>query len=58
MNRQSCQRLRGSSSVLTANGGSSSIQFALFYVGESLHRIQEGGIDRNGLPVRDRFRDA
>jgi xylulose-5-phosphate/fructose-6-phosphate phosphoketolase len=32
--------------ILTINGGSSSIKFALFDVGESLQRIIEGGIER------------
>ena len=36
--------------ILTINGGSSSIKFALFEVGDSLRRILEGGIDRIGLP--------
>ena len=36
--------------VLTINGGSSSIKFALFEAGDSLRRILEGGIDRIGLP--------
>jgi acetate kinase len=36
--------------VLTINGGSSSIKFALFAVGDSLRRILEGGIERIGLP--------
>jgi acetate kinase len=36
--------------ILTMNGGSSSIKFALFEVGESLRRILEGGIERIGLP--------
>jgi acetate kinase len=36
--------------VLTINGGSSSIKFALFEAGDSLHRILEGGIERIGLP--------
>jgi acetate kinase len=36
--------------VLTINGGSSSIKFALFEVGDSLQRILEGTIDRIGLP--------
>ena len=35
--------------VLTINGGSSSIKFALFEVGEPLRRILEGGIERIGL---------
>ncbi len=36
--------------ILTINGGSSSIKFALFGVGESLQRIIEGGIERIGFP--------
>jgi acetate kinase len=36
--------------ILTVNGGSSSLKFALFEAGDSLNRILEGGIDRIGLP--------
>jgi len=36
--------------ILTINGGSSSIKFALFEAGDSLQRILEGEIDRIGLP--------
>ena len=36
--------------ILTINGGSSSIKFALFEAGESLRRILEGVIERIGLP--------
>ncbi len=36
--------------ILTINGGSSSIKFALFGAGDSLRRILEGGIERIGLP--------
>ena len=36
--------------VLTINGGSSSIKFALFEADHSLRRILEGGIERIGLP--------
>jgi len=36
--------------ILTINGGSSSIKFAIFDAGESLRRILEGGIERIGLP--------
>ena len=36
--------------ILTINGGSSSIKFALFEVGESLQRILEGEIARIGMP--------
>jgi acetate kinase len=38
------------SCVLTINGGSSSIKFALFKTGDSLQQILEGGIERIGLP--------
>ena len=41
---------RTKASVLTVNGGSSSIKVALFEVGGLLQRILEGGIDRIGLP--------
>jgi acetate kinase len=36
--------------ILTINGGSSSIKFALFEAGASLQRILEGAIERIGLP--------
>jgi acetate kinase len=36
--------------ILTINGGSSSIKFALFEAGASLRRILEGRIERIGLP--------
>jgi len=36
--------------ILTINGGSSSIKFALFEAGGSLRRILHGGIERIGLP--------
>lgn len=36
--------------VLTINGGSSSIKFALFEAGDSLQRILDGRIERIGLP--------
>ena len=49
MNKQSSQQ-QGPSLVLTINGGSSSIKFALFEAGESLKRILEGSIERIGLP--------
>ena len=35
--------------ILTINGGSSSIKFALFQAGDSLRRILGGGIERIGL---------
>jgi acetate kinase len=37
--------------ILTINGGSSSIKFALFEAGASPRRILEGGIERIGLPA-------
>jgi acetate kinase len=36
--------------ILTINGGSSSIKFALFEAGDPLRRILAGGIERIGLP--------
>ncbi len=36
--------------ILTINGGSSSIKFALFEASDSLRWILDGGIDRIGLP--------
>ncbi|MGC8536398.1 MAG: acetate/propionate family kinase [Rhizomicrobium sp.] len=36
--------------ILTINGGSSSIKFALFEAADSLRRIMEGAIERIGLP--------
>jgi acetate kinase len=40
----------GNQHILTINGGSSSIKFALFEARESLTRVLAGGIDRIGLP--------
>ena len=37
--------------ILTINGGSSSIKFALFEASDGLRRIQEGGIAGIGLPA-------
>jgi acetate kinase len=36
--------------ILTINGGSSSIKFAVFEAGDPLRRILEGGVQRIGLP--------
>jgi acetate kinase len=36
--------------ILTINGGSSSIKFALFDAGDSMRRILEGSLERIGLP--------
>ena len=44
--------------VLTINGGSSSIKFALFEAGDSLRRILEGGIERIGQPEATRLSRA
>ncbi len=41
---------RANPRILTINGGSSSIKFALFESGDSLQRILEGQIERIGLP--------
>jgi acetate kinase len=38
-------------SILTVNGGSSSIKFALFRAGTPPQRILEGSIERIGLPA-------
>jgi acetate kinase len=46
MNQPARDKLR----ILTINGGSSSIKFALFDVGNSLQRILAGSIQRIGLP--------
>src|SRR5450759_1295850 len=53
--RSDCRMAKGSSMkpanqrILTINGGSSSIKFALFEAGGSLRRILEGRIERAGL---------
>ena len=36
--------------ILTINGGSSSIKFALFEAGNALRRIMQGSVERIGLP--------
>ena len=36
--------------ILTINGGSSSIKFALFEGGDPLRRILEGSVERIGQP--------
>ena len=48
MTKQPSTKLPGPR-ILTINGGSSSIKFALFEAGESLQRILEGAIERIGL---------
>src|ERR1022692_3189657 len=49
MTKESCMK-PANPRILTINGGSSSIKFALFEAGDSLQRILEGGIERIGLP--------
>jgi acetate kinase len=49
MTKQSSEKPT-SSSVLTINGGSSSIKFALYQTGEPLNLIQNGDVERIGLP--------
>src|SRR5271168_2818288 len=45
--------------ILTVNGGSSSIKFALFETGHPLQRIMSGAIERIGLPdARLRVKDG
>jgi acetate kinase len=41
---------RAAPPILTINGGSSSIKFALFEAGDALARILEGALERIGLP--------
>ena len=36
--------------ILTINGGSSSIKFALFEAGDPMQRVLEGSLERIGLP--------
>ena len=50
---------RESYSLLTINGGSSSIRFALFDGGEPLRRLLDGKVDRVGLSGTNlTFKDA
>jgi acetate kinase len=42
--------MAANSRILTINGGSSSIKFALFESGDSLRRVLEGRVERIGLP--------
>ena len=50
MNNPPTQHLQNPPLILTINGGSSSIKFALFEAGDPLRRILEGAIERIGLP--------
>jgi acetate kinase len=49
MNNEPTHRLRDSRLILTINGGSSSIKFALVEAADPLRRILEGAIERIGL---------
>jgi acetate kinase len=42
--------MSGNQRILTINGGSSSIKFAVFEASEQLQRILEGAVERIGLP--------
>ena len=62
MTTQADTRGTASASILTVNGGSSSIKFALYRIGTRLERSLYGGIERIGLPdarfaVRDLARN-
>jgi acetate kinase len=46
-----------SARILTTNGGSSSIKFALFEAGDSLRRILEGGIEMTGHQIAATVRE-
>ena len=59
MNNQSAQLQRDSLSILTINGGSSSIKFAMYQVREPLKRGLHGKVDRIGLSGTNlTFQDA
>jgi len=50
MNKISIQRPQDALFILTINGGSSSIKFALYQTGKSLKKRFDGSVDRVGLP--------
>jgi len=50
MNKKPAQLSQDTPLILTINGGSSSIKFAVFEAGNPLRRILEGGVERIGLP--------
>ena len=50
MNNKPNHLLRDPPRILTINGGSSSIKFALFEAGDSLRQILKDGMERIGLP--------
>jgi acetate kinase len=50
MSSQPADPRRGKPLILTVNGGSSSIKFAVFEVGDSLRRVLAGRIERIGSP--------
>ena len=49
MNKEPIQRLQGAPLILTINGGSSSIKFALYHTGKALEKTLNGSVDRIGL---------
>ena len=49
MNKEPIQRLQGAPVILTINGGSSSIKFALYQTGKALEKTFNGSVDRIGL---------
>jgi acetate kinase len=50
MNKISIQRPQDALFILTINGGSSSIKFALYHTGETMEQGIHGSVDRIGLP--------
>ena len=59
MNKRSSQRFRGQPLILTINGGSSSIKFALFEPGEPPRLVRSGQIERIGqATARLKLKDA
>ncbi len=49
MNKEPIQRVNGAPLILTINGGSSSIKFALYQIGKTLEKTFNGSVDRIGL---------
>ena len=49
MNKEPIPRLQGAPVILTINGGSSSIKFALYQTGKALEKTFNGSVDRIGL---------
>ncbi len=49
MNKKPIQRFQEAPLILTINGGSSSIKFALYHTGKALEKTLNGSVDRIGL---------